>query len=103
MKIIVDNDLVLDGKSALPFPNSSNSASKIIELSSSQMKEKIEGFLEEMSETLSGVELNNSNKCKIKEAKFNLSFSSSGEIGLFSIAKAGISGNAGIEFTITFE
>ena len=100
MKIIVDQPAP-ETKSSLPLPGIDKISTQIIDVGSDIIKKRFHEMINDITEVLSSLKMHNE-KCKISEAKFTLTFSTSGEVALMSIVKGGLSGTSGIEFTVTF-
>jgi hypothetical protein len=87
-------------KGLLPLESLANLGNKVVEIGVASLQKSLNETLESMFEVLSNVQLENE-KFKVDEVKFTLSIDGQGEISLASFATGTVSGQTGIEFTIT--
>ncbi|MFP2995110.1 hypothetical protein ABN763_04335 [Spongiivirga sp. MCCC 1A20706] len=102
IKIYVEAEESEDIKAALPLPNFKKKIGRMLELENDLIGKQMESQISSLAKTISDVKIS-SNKIKIKDVKLSLGITASGEVGLYTIAKGGLSGTSKVEITLEFK
>ncbi len=102
IKILIERQSSPNIKAAVALPNFKNLSGELVELDNQDIQKQLESQLSSISRVISNAKIDDE-KIRIKEIKLSFAITASGEVGLFTIAKGGISGTSKIEFSLEFK